>query len=78
MSVKRVLIICTITLLVTIILEIALVHHHIEYWWHGFIGFDIIFGFAGCVAIIIVSKLILKPLVQRKEDYYDGGGDEHD
>ncbi|MDN5347303.1 MAG: hypothetical protein PWP65_867 [Clostridia bacterium] len=46
--------------------------HHVELWWHKVPGFDIIFGFIGCVAIIIVSKWLGKHFLQRHERYYEG------
>jgi hypothetical protein len=40
--------------------------------WGNIPAFWAIFGFAGCVVIIIASKAIGKRLLQRREDYYDG------
>lgn len=37
-------------------------------------GFDAVYGFAGCVAIIVVSKWLGKRWLQRTEDYYEEGG----
>jgi hypothetical protein len=42
--------------------------HH---WWEKIPGFYVFFGFAGCVAIILISKALGKLLLQKKEDYYD-------
>ena len=64
------LIICAISLLLIVALEIAFVQHKIYYPWHGFIGFDIFFGFLGCVAIIVISKFLGSAFIQRKENYY--------
>jgi uncharacterized membrane protein len=75
MRVKKVLIICAIVLLLTVVLEIAFVRHKIYYWWHELIGFDILFGFFGCAAIIIISRFLGSAFIQRKENYYDGGED---
>ena len=41
------------------------------HWWGSVPGFFLIFGFAGCVAIILISKALGKKFLQRKEDYYD-------
>ena len=47
-----------------------LVHKHgkfaIEHWW-GFYG---IYGFVGCVFLVLAAKELRK-LVMRSEDYYD-------
>jgi hypothetical protein len=42
-----------------------------HFWWEKIYGFDIIFGFIGCIAIVIVSKWFGKVFAQRDEDYYD-------
>ena len=75
MSTKKVLIICGIILTVTIVLEALFAHDHVYFWWHGFIAFDAIYGALGCLAIIVVSKLLGKAFLQQKEDYYDKGED---
>lgn len=38
-------------------------------------GFDAVYGFAGCVAIIVVSKWLGKRWLQRTERYYEGSAD---
>lgn len=78
MTTSRVVIISGIVLILSILMEVLFVHHHVHYWWHGFIGFDIIYGFVGCVAIIVVSKGLGKLFVQRQENYWEGGEERHD
>jgi hypothetical protein len=34
--------------------------------------------FAGCWLLIFVAKIVMTPLLQRPEDYYDDGGDDDD
>ncbi len=42
-------------------------------------GGMIVFSFAGCWVLIIMAKLIMTPLLQRDEDYYEKkAGDGHD
>lgn len=41
--------------------------HH---WWSGIPLFWILFGAVGCAAITIFAKLILGPIIFKKEDYY--------
>jgi len=36
--------------------------------WHAVPGFDLVYGFAGCVAIVVVSKALGKAWLQRDED----------
>ena len=42
-------------------------HFGFEGWW----GWGSAYGFVSCVAIILVSKLIGKVWLMRREDYYD-------
>jgi uncharacterized membrane protein len=45
--------------------------HPKEHWWSYVPGFYAIWGFIGCVAIIVISKAAGKLFIQKKEDYYD-------
>ena len=47
------------------------VHKHAYFSWEEWPGFYVIFGFASCVLLVLISKYILRPLVKRNEDYYD-------
>jgi len=50
---------------------------HGELPWSGVPGFFILLGLAGCVAIVLISKLIGHYWLQKREDYYDrNDGDE--
>ena len=42
-----------------------------DYWWNRIPAFNILYGFAGCVLIMLFSKALGKLFLQRKEDYYD-------
>ena len=75
MSTKKVLILCAIALALTVVLEIAFVQHKTYYWWHEMIGYEIVFGFLGCIFLIVVAKFLGSAFIQRKENYYDGGED---
>ena len=48
---------------------------HGEFPWSHILGFFALFGFVGCVALIVISKLIGHYWLQRKEDYYDRDDD---
>jgi hypothetical protein len=57
---------------VGLLLAIDLVYHkHTLFPWEGYFGFYAVFGFVACVILVIVAKYLLRPLVMRKEDYYD-------
>ena len=46
-------------------------HRHAEFPWEEKVGFYCVFAFVGFVGLVLVAKHILRPLVMRKEDYYD-------
>jgi hypothetical protein len=49
-------------------LEILYRHDtHPLYWWHRLPAFDLLFGFLGCVAIVVVSKALGKAGLRRPE-----------
>ncbi len=41
-------------------------------------GGMIVFAFIGCWILIILAKLIMTPILQRDEDYYEKGCDDSD
>jgi len=69
-NVKRLLI--TFFTVTGALLAIDLFYHkHAIFPWEEYFGFYAVFGFVACVILVIVAKYILRPLVMRKEDYYD-------
>lgn len=46
-------------------------HEHVGFWWEEIPGFYAVYGFLGCVLIVIVSKALGHHLLQREEDYYE-------
>jgi len=46
-------------------------HKHAVFPWEEYFGFYSVYGFVACVILVIVAKYFLRPLVMRKEDYYD-------
>lgn len=47
-----------------------IIHRHKIHQWEGLLGFYSIYGFIGCTAIVLGSKL-LRLFVMQGEDYYD-------
>jgi hypothetical protein len=43
---------------------------HDVFPWHAVPGFDLAYGAAGCVAIVVLSKALGKAWLQRDEDYW--------
>ena len=46
------------------------VHRHIYHDWENIPAFYAIYGFIGCVVLVLVAKLMRKVLM-KEEDYYD-------
>lgn len=44
---------------------------HGEFRWEESVGFYAAFGFVACVSLVLIAKYVLRPLVKRREDYYD-------
>ncbi len=68
-NVKRVLVMlyaaCALLLLADFVL-----HRHIEHPLEELPGFYAVYGFVGCVTLVVAAKE-LRRLVMRPEDYYD-------
>ena len=46
-------------------------HPHAHFWWEEIPAFSAIYGFVGCVIIIIASKALGHLWLQKEEDYYE-------
>ena len=44
---------------------------HPYFAWESWFGFYAIYGFVACVLLVLAAKYILRPIVKRKENYYD-------
>jgi hypothetical protein len=49
-----------------------LYHRHSVHPWESGWGFYAVYGFVGCVLLVLIAKLLRK-LVKRPEDYYTKG-----
>ncbi len=56
---------------VLLLLPDLFIHKHGDSSWEEWPAFHAAFGFVACVVLVLVSKYILRPLVMRKENYYD-------
>ena len=45
-------------------------HRHVEHTWESLWGFYALYGFAACVSLVLLAKL-LRRLLKRPEGYYD-------
>jgi hypothetical protein len=67
----------TVLAAATVALDL-LAHPHGDTWWHHTPGFDLLFGFAGCAVIVVVSKALGKAALQRPERPAANSGDAAD
>ena len=42
-----------------------------DQWWNSVPAFFALFGFGGCLLLIVFAKALGKALLQKREDYYD-------
>ncbi len=47
------------------------VHKHIFFRWEEYPFFYGTFGFLAFTVLILIAKYILRPIIKRKEEYYD-------
>lgn len=64
--VLRVLYVCCAILL----LFDLVIHRHVIHSWENLFGFYALYGFVGCVALVLIAKEMRKVLM-RDEDYYE-------
>lgn len=50
-------------------------HKHPHFATESWFGFYAIYGFVACVGLVLAAK-VLRILLKRPEDYYDGGDDD--
>jgi len=47
-----------------------IIHRHMVHPWEGLLGFHAVYGFVGCVVLVIVAKW-MRTFLMRDESYYD-------
>ena len=75
---KLIYLIVGIVCAISIVLEILFAHPHGHAIWHTFPGADVVIAFVGGWILILFAKKIMAPLLQRDENYYDGGEDKNE
>lgn len=48
------------------------IHRHVMHSWENLWGFYPVYGFVGCVILVLVAKW-MRTFLMRPEDYYDEG-----
>lgn len=49
----------------------AVVEKHAYFPWENGFGFYAVYGFIACVLLVLVARYVLRPLVMRREDFYE-------
>lgn len=57
--------------LAVLLLSEFFIHKHPAFPWQHYFGFFAVYGFVSCLLLVFVAKL-LRFILLRKEDYYDG------
>lgn len=57
--------------LVIILLSEFFIHKHSYFAWEDLPFFYAVYGFVAFVILILIAKHILRPLIKRRENYYD-------
>lgn len=68
---KKIRICLLVAIVVSCLLGFAFPNPHPHFWWQKIPIFDTIFGFLGCVVIILFSKWIGHAWLMKSERYYD-------
>lgn len=69
-NVKRLLKIFYASVILLLVVDVFC-HKHTIFAWEGYFGFYSVYGFVACVILVVLAKYVLRPMVMRKEDYYD-------
>jgi hypothetical protein len=69
-NVKRVLRGFWGVLVVLLVIDLF-IQKHPHFPWEEWPEFYAVFGLVACVFLVLAAKYILRPLIKRKEDYYD-------
>jgi len=62
---------CFFSSLVILLIIDFFIHKHPHFPWEGWLEFYAVYGFVAGVALVLAAKYILRPLMKRREDYYD-------
>lgn len=68
-NIKRLLYIVYACCILLVLLDFV-IHRHIYHSWESLFGFYAIYGFIGCVVLVLIAKW-MRTFLMRDEDYYD-------
>lgn len=70
---RKIYLIVAFVCVLSVIAEVLFAHPHGSEIWHTIPGADIVISFVGGWILILTATKIMAPILQRREDYYDGG-----
>lgn len=47
------------------------IYKHGDFGWENWPEFYAVYGFVACVVLVVAAKYILRPIMKRREDYYN-------
>ena len=68
-NIKRVLYFLYASCTILFLLDFV-IHRHVVHSWENLWGFYPVYGFAGCIILVVVAKW-MRTFLMRSEDYYD-------
>ena len=71
---KRVYLLLAVIMVIMVIIEVLFAHPHYHMIWNRVPGFDLLIGFAGAWALILLAKVVMAKILQREENYYESSG----
>lgn len=71
---KRVYLLLAVIMVIMVIIEVLFAHPHYHMIWNRVPGFDLVIGFAGAWALILLAKVVMAKILQRDENYYESSG----
>ena len=69
-NIRRLLVVLFSSIILLLVPDLF-IHKHTYFSFEEWPEFHAIFGFVACVFLVLIAKYILRPLIMRKEDYYD-------
>lgn len=67
----RVLKIVSLAVLGLLLILELFVEHHPHFGVDGTFGFSAWYGFGSCVAMVVISKIVIGSILKRKDSYYN-------
>ena len=68
-NVKRILHSLYLSCVILLVLDVV-IHRHVVHSWEGLWGFYPVYGFVGCVVLVLIANW-MRTFLMRSEDYYD-------